>query len=101
MAASNPSYPPVTMRSIQVAPALAQILQEAEPSLLAFFGARAPRQHLFVGCRVHSQSGQDDRGIGFFPMANTEMDTIEVEHTEIAFEESTLATHQIVGSGSG
>ena len=55
-------------------PAGAQIVQETEPSLLAFLRTGVQCQHLFVSFQIHTQSGQNDGGIGLLAVTNAEMD---------------------------
>jgi hypothetical protein len=59
-------------------PSHAHILQEAQPSLLAFLRTGSQCQHLFVTCQIHAQGREDDRRIGLVPVTNTEMHPIEV-----------------------
>ena len=52
---SEQSIVPVGDNEIDLGcPASAHIVQEAKPSLFAFFGTRTPRQHLFVSFQIHS-----------------------------------------------
>lgn len=62
-------------------PSCAQIVQETEPSLFALLGTHMQCQHLFVALQIHPEGRQNDRGVGFFPMANAKMHSIEVEHS--------------------
>src|SRR5712692_6887703 len=74
-----------------------QILQQAEPSLLAFLGTRTPRENLFVAFQIHAQGGQNDRGIGFVPMPNAEMHAIEVEHSPMRLQRTLSPRLILVG----
>ncbi len=62
-------------------PSGAQIVQEIEPSLLAFLRTGMQCQHFFGAFQIHTQGGQNDGGIGLLAVTNAEMDTIQVEHT--------------------
>jgi hypothetical protein len=75
----------------------AQILQQAYPSLFAFLRTRSQRENLFVSFQIHSQSGQDDRGIGFVSMANAEMHTIQVQDTPMALQRALSPSFKLVG----
>ncbi len=78
-------------------PSCAHILQEAQPSLLAFLGTRSQCENLFVAFQIHAQGGQNDRGIGFFPMPNAEMHAIEVEHSPMRLQRTLSPRLILVG----
>src|SRR5216684_188582 len=78
-------------------PSRAQILQENEPSLLAFLRAGVQCQHLFVSFQIHAQSGQDDRGIGLLTMANAEMHAIQVQHTPMLWQRTLSPSVKLLG----
>ena len=74
----------------------AQIVQQADPSVLAFLGAGPQCQHLFVSCQIHPYCCQNDGGIGLVAMTNAEMHAIQVQDTPVLLE-SARARQQIVG----
>ena len=84
-----------------MAPRLRRSCEPPNPSILAFLGTGAPRQHLFVSGQINSQGRQDHGGISLVAMTNAEMNAVQVQDTPVLKASVVLATLQIVASGSG
>src|SRR5579864_5908492 len=79
--------------------AYSHVLQQANPSILAFLGTGSQSQHLFVSGQINTQSRQDNGGISLVAMTNAEMSAVQVQDTPVLLQRSFSPSFKLLRQG--